>query len=58
MVGGAIDAGAEDWEGEEGEGLALGEQGWAEADDWVSVILEMPYHEGAPCKYSQRYSRF
>ena len=41
---------AGDWKGEKGEGLALGEQGWAEADDWVSVIREMPYHEDAPCE--------
>jgi hypothetical protein len=51
-------AGAGDWEGEEGEGGALGGEERAEEEDWVSVVREMPYHADAPCKYSQRYSRF
>ncbi len=48
----AGDAGAGDWEGAEGEGGALGGEEWAEADDWVSVSHEIPYHEDAPGKCS------
>ncbi len=58
MGGDAGDGGAGGCEGEEGEGRALGGEGGAEAEDWVSVIREMPYHADAPCEYSQRYSRF
>ncbi len=35
--GDAGDAGAGDWEGEEGEGGALGGDARAEAEDWVST---------------------
>jgi hypothetical protein len=58
VVGDAIDAGAGDYEGEEGESRALGGEERAEEKDWVSVIREIPYHEDAPCEYSQYHSRF